>query len=132
MHNQRIWDGDDDGFAVIDMGCYEYGADPVGLEDPVLEIPGYNLHNYPNPFNPSTKISFNLPTEIEGEAEISIYSLKGQKVKTFSNLQITQSPNQQIVWDGTDQTLKPVSSGIYFARIIAGSLEANCKMLLLK
>ena len=98
---------------------------PVSQE----EIPpaGIELSNYPNPFNPSTTISFELNTSLRqgyaGQAEISedteleIYNLKGQKVKTFSNLQITQSPNQQIIWEGTDQTGQPVTSGMYFYKL---------------
>jgi hypothetical protein len=70
------------------------------------------LTNYANPFNPSTTFIFS--TE---QYELIIYNLKGQKIKTFSNLQIIQSPNQQIVWNGTNDYNKPVSSGIYFLQI---------------
>ncbi|MDO9577429.1 MAG: hypothetical protein Q7J16_06050, partial [Candidatus Cloacimonadales bacterium] len=70
-------------------------------------------------------------------------NLKGQKVKVFTfpngslgtseqNLQITQSPNHQIVWDGTNQFGKLVCSGLYFAKVKNGKTEASCKMLLLK
>ncbi|MCF7793856.1 MAG: carboxypeptidase-like regulatory domain-containing protein, partial [Candidatus Cloacimonetes bacterium] len=50
---------------------------------------------FPNPFNPSTTISFNV-TQTSSFATIEIYNLKGQKIKTFPNLQINKSSNQQI------------------------------------
>ena len=103
----------------------------VGTDDELLAS-DLQLSNYPNPFNPSTTISFSLATENTEGTEISIYNLKGQKIKTFSNLQITKSPNLQIVWDGTDQTGKPVTSEIYFAKLKSGDFEKSRKMLLLK
>jgi flagellar hook assembly protein FlgD len=86
------------------------------------------LTNFPNPFNPSTTISFNLP-QISSNVEIEIYNLKGQKIREFSIFNFKSS----IVWDGTDQTGKPVSSGIYFAKLnINGKEMITNKMLLLK
>ncbi|MDO9578577.1 MAG: T9SS type A sorting domain-containing protein [Candidatus Cloacimonadales bacterium] len=120
--NPRIY-GD-----LVDMGAYEWQG--VNIDNSQLSIDNFQLSNYPNPFNPSTTINFS--TEQNEQYELSIYNIKGQKVKTFSNLQISQSPNHQITWNGTDQTGKPVSSGIYFVRLKAGEIEASCKMLLLK
>ena len=93
----------------------------------------HSIQNYPNPFNSSTTISFQLSDfSNQQTAELVIYNLKGQKIKIFSNLQINKSPNQQIVWDGTDQTAKPVSSGIYLARLKVGKQQLTKKMLLIK
>jgi hypothetical protein len=90
--------------------------------------------NYPNPFNPETTISFSLTTEnTEKNTEIIIYNIKGQKVKTFSNLQINKSPNQQITWDGTDENNQPVSSGIYFYKLnVNRKTVESRKMILMK
>ncbi|MCD4819906.1 MAG: T9SS type A sorting domain-containing protein [Candidatus Cloacimonetes bacterium] len=91
------------------------------------------LFNYPNPFNPETTISFSLNSESVENTELIIFNIKGQKVKTFSNLQINKSPNQQIIWDGTDYSDKPVSSGIYLYKLVHGNkVLATNKMLLLK
>ncbi|MDO9578396.1 MAG: T9SS type A sorting domain-containing protein [Candidatus Cloacimonadales bacterium] len=98
-----------------------------------LPVTNYHLSNYPNPFNPSTTISFNLTAKDAQDAKLEIYNVKGQKIKTFSNLQITNSPNHQITWDGTDQTSKSVSSGVYFYRLkVDGKVVAAKKMLLLR
>ncbi len=83
------------------------------------------MHNYPNPFNPNTTISFELNTE---DTEISIYNLKGQKVRQFSILNNQSS----ITWDGTDQLNQPVSSGVYFYKLKAGRFEQSRKMMLMK
>ncbi len=107
---------------------------------------------FPNPFNPAvagagrspaTTISFqfsNDPGMHQGrqnqqneQTQIEIYNLKGQKVKTFSNLQINKSPNQQILWNGTDENGKSQPSGIYFINLrIDGKSIDRKKCLLLK
>nr|MDA3814549.1 C25 family cysteine peptidase [Candidatus Cloacimonadota bacterium] len=89
--------------------------------------------NYPNPFNPTTTITFSLNTEITESAEISIYNLKGQKVKDIPIYQFTNLPVHQVVWDGTDNNNQPVSSGVYFYKLVAdGKAIASRKCLLLK
>ncbi|MDO9576976.1 MAG: T9SS type A sorting domain-containing protein [Candidatus Cloacimonadales bacterium] len=89
------------------------------------------LGNYPNPFNPSTIISFSI--EQNEHCEIVIYNLKGQKVKTFSNLPITNSTNHQITWNGDDENNQSVGSGIYFYQMnVNGKTQAVKKCLLLK
>jgi len=131
LHNYRVWDGDGNGVAIIDMGCYEFGADSVGVNYNELPISNYELRNYPNPFNPETKIVFNLPEE--GTVKLEIYNIKGQKVKTFLNLQINKSSNQQIIWDGTDENNLPVGSGVYLYQLkVNGNSKAINKMILLK
>ena len=108
-----------------------------------LPVTSYQLSNYPNPFNPSTTITFSLTTELTslrqgyaGQAEsteIEIYNIKGERIRTFSNLQITQSPNHQITWDGTDQTSKLVSSGVYLYRLkVDGKVAQTRRMLMVK
>jgi len=98
-----------------------------------LPKPKLLLSNFPNPFNPSTTISFSLFCQETDEAKIIIYNLKGQKVRVFSNLKISKSPNQQIIWDGTDTKNNPVSSGIYLAKLqINGKTLTSHRLLLLK
>jgi len=91
------------------------------------------LTNFPNPFNPSTTISFSLITEHTENVEIIIYNIKGQKVKS---LPINQSANllvNQVLWDGTNSNNKSVSSGIYFYKLMVDKKTvASKKCLLLK
>jgi len=92
----------------------------------------FHIKNYPNPFNPTTTISFSLTAKDAKNAKIEIYNLKGQKIKTFpipnSSLLI---PNQ-VVWNGTDENNQPVGSGIYFYKLKAGKFEETRKMILIK
>ena len=125
------------GTIVNDLGAYGgpqtenwYFTD---LDEPEIQLPSQKpvLSNYPNPFNPTTTISFSI--EQNEPYELSIYNLKGQKVRTFSNHQISKSRNHQIVWDGKDQNGKSVSSGIYYySLMINGKKIASRKCLLLK
>ena len=106
-------------------------TNPVGIEDDNdIAVVNHRLNNYPNPFNPTTIISFSIAQN--EQYELIIYNVKGQVVKTFSNHPITQSAEQQVTWNGTDDSGKPVSSGIYFCRLKAGEFRAAKKMLLLK
>ncbi len=86
------------------------------------------LVNYPNPFNPSTTISFELKTETTEKTELIIYNLKGQQIRKFS----ISNCKSSIVWDGTDDNNIPVSSGIYFAKLKDNSTEITRKMILMK
>lgn len=87
------------------------------------------ISNSPNPFNPSTSISYNLP--IEDNINLSIFNLKGQIVKVIA--EGTQPAGEyNAIWDGTDSTGKSVSSGVYFYTITTTSKTINKKMLLLK
>jgi len=106
-----------------------------GSENNVIQQSEYNLTNYPNPFNPTTNIMFNLPLEFSESAELKIYNLKGQKIRQYSISQNDQILNQRssIIWNGTDHNGNFVSSGIYFYQlVIDGNVSAKNKMILLK
>jgi len=100
--------------------------------DNELPIASYKLSNYPNPFNPSTTISFSV-TQNSDFMNLEIYNLKGQKVRSFPINRFTNLLVQQVTWDGTDSNNKSVSSGIYFYKLIIDKKTvAHKKMLLLK
>ncbi|MBL7149669.1 MAG: T9SS type A sorting domain-containing protein [Candidatus Cloacimonetes bacterium] len=99
--------------------------------EPVLPTPGITLYNFPNPFNPSTEISFQT-SDFSGQTlEIEIYNSKGQKIDELS------IPNSQpdsaglkssITWEADK-----FSSGVYLYKLVIDGKEvANNKMLLLK
>lgn len=129
LHNYRVWDGDDDGIAIIDMGCYEFGADTVEVFYDELPITNYELRNYPNPFNPETKIVFNLPES--GRVKLEIFNIKGQKVKTLADC-FFEKRTHSVIWKGKDNNNKSVASGLYFYKLITTSKSITKRMLLLK
>jgi len=86
--------------------------------------------NYPNPFNPTTTISYNLGDAISNP-KIDIFNIKGQIVNSF-DLEEREGENQ-IVWNGTDKNEDKVSSGVYFYRLINDNKSIQTKkMLMLK
>ena len=130
------------GTIINDMGAYggpnAIGWPAVELDDDILiHTPEVFLQqNYPNPFNPETTIKFttentslrNASARQVEYTEIIIFNIKGQKVKQFSDIRGQTS----VVWDGTDNNNKPVTSGIYFYKLKAGDFEKTRKMILMK
>ena len=85
--------------------------------------------NYPNPFNPSTTISFSLSKS--SNLQIEIYNIKGQKVKSLIN-DYQQAGNHNIIWNGKDDNGHEVSSGIYLYKMEVGEYSAIRRMSLIK
>ncbi len=127
MGNPRIADDQ------IDMGAFEY-QEETDIENDEFHPSnaGFKVKNYPNPFNSSTTISLDFTAEDGENAEIYIYNLKGQKVRTYPNQQISKSSNHQIIWDGKDENRNVLSSGIYFLRVEMENFSKNHKMVLLR
>ncbi len=100
-----------------------------------LTVGNFQLSNYPNPFSLETTISFSLTNEsTEENIEITIYNIKGQKVKqlVINSANNFSAGHHSIVWDGKDYNDKPVSNGIYFYHIKAGNFIKTKKMILLR
>ena len=89
-----------------------------------IDIPNeFNLfNNYPNPFNPSTTITFELPKY--SQVEISIYDALGKKIKTLLSENI-ETGRHNTIWNGTNQSGQQISSGIYFYTFKAKALDES-------
>jgi len=85
--------------------------------------------NYPNPFNPSTRINYSLKSA--GKTDLSIYNIKGQKIKSLVN-NCQPAGSHEVIWDGSDSQGKQVASGIYFYRLSSGDNTQTRKMILMK
>jgi flagellar hook assembly protein FlgD len=84
--------------------------------------------NYPNPFNAQTRIDF--ATE-GGNTTLEIFDITGARVASLLDNNLSAG-SYSIIWDGCDQTGKPVSSGTYFYRLSNGGGNQTMRMTLLK
>ncbi len=120
------------GFGANDGGMLKYMAIDVALLTPVSDAPevtALELDNYPNPFNPETTIQFDIPNH--AQTKLSVYNVRGQLVKTLID-QPMDAGQHNAVWNGQDNSGKPVSSGVYLYRLEAGKQVITRRMLLLK
>ena len=146
--NWRIWNNR------IDMGCYEYGSEPVGIHDPELPVPpeGISISAYPNPLLNTSRaagvfIEFTLPMKPASQPKIEIFNIRGQIVK---NIRLTESYNSLIgkaglsgdvkqngefystVWNGKDDNNRPLASGTYIVKVMADRMMATTKITIIK
>ncbi len=92
---------------------------------PQSSLSAYNLEMpYPNPFNASVSISFELP--VVSEVELVIYDIQGKEISQLATRN-SQLGTNTVVWDASAQ-----SSGIYFARLTAGEYQKTQKLVLIK
>jgi hypothetical protein len=85
--------------------------------------------NFPNPFNPSTTIRYELPED--GLVNVTIYDMMGRQVSTLVSSQ-QAAGYKSIQWNATNDFGKPVSAGVYLYKIQAGEFVQTKKMVLLK
>jgi hypothetical protein len=134
--------------------CLLIGAGAVSAQTPGAPSTGgggFDLEqNYPNPFNPETTIPFTLGDDLFASGRpvvvsVRIFNLLGQPVAhpvalqhpagagvELSGLEYTQPGRHEAFWDGTDQSGRQVSSGIYFMQLTVNGQSVTRKMYVLK
>ena len=107
------------------------GNDTTPIDSPEHDaVPGVKLYpNFPNPFNPSTDIRFEL--KAAGRAKLSIYNLKGQMVRRLADGMMNTGIHT-VQWDGLDDSGNGVATGVYMYRLEAAGKVICRKMLLMK
>jgi flagellar hook assembly protein FlgD len=83
----------------------------------------------PNPFNPSTTLSFTLPSP--SPATLAVYDITGRKVRTLVSGPMSAGTHM-FVWNGLDDAGRPVSSGVYLYRLTAGGMAETRRMTLVR
>ena len=84
---------------------------------------------YPNPFNPSTTISYTIPlVETNFNASLQIFNLQGKLVEELvGSGSMQEAGYHSVVWDASNYP-----SGVYFAKLVAGNYTQTQKLLLIK
>ncbi len=133
----------DNEYVRLGIKCESSGGNALLIDD--VKMQGYNgtgsgetvqpasttalLGNHPNPFHAETRIAYEVKDD--GPVSISIYNLKGQKIKTLVEGK-AKSGRHQAAWNGTDDNGKPVSGGVYICKMRAGDYSSTRKMILMK
>lgn len=106
------------------------GVSTAAEDEYLPSVPKVALHqNYPNPFNPQTTIRYTLTKP--AELRLAVYNLKGQLIRELEAGTMATGEHS-VVWDGLDQSGKPVGSGIYLYRLQSGDYSKTLKMILVK
>ena len=100
----------------------------INVEEEIIPKVNITFNAYPNPFNPTTTISFSIPEE--SKVGIEIYNIKGQKVKQLVDEQLSEGIHS-VIWDGKNDSSKSVSSGVYFYKLKVNSKDKAIKKCLL-
>jgi len=105
-----------------------WSASPAtGTED--IPVATVLEQNFPNPFNPTTMIAFNL--ENAGHVRLDIFDPTGRLVKTLVD-ETLPAARHEVSWNGRDGSGLAVASGVYFFSIMADGSRDTKKMILLK
>ena len=103
--------------------------DGSGIHPQGIPVEFALLPNYPNPFNPSTCISFGLP-EIS-DVHMIIYDVLGKKITEW--VMSDQAAGwHELIWDGRNDAGRPVATGVYIYMMKAGNFIGSKKMVFMK
>jgi hypothetical protein len=107
-------------------------SNTVAIDEGVKEIFPHEFaleQNFPNPFNPSTKIRYSVP--FRSDVSLVIYDIKGEAIVVLKESGQAEG-SYQVQWDGTDEAGNQVSTGVYLARLQIGERSETIKMVFLK
>lgn len=103
------------------------GVDDIPVENQPLN---YALHqNYPNPFNPQTTINYELPSP--EKVILEIINVTGNRIRTLVNSPMGTG-RHSAVWDGRDESGRPVAAGVYLYTLKTGRCAVAKKLLLIR
>ena len=111
---------------IVGDGFNTFGLSRVALPTPVE----YSLSDaYPNPFNPTTTLTFSVP--MEGFVSLNIYDITGRLVSTLVDGNLEQGYHS-IIWNGMDSNGHAVSSGMYIYSLKGEGVSITKKMVMMK
>jgi len=127
LGNQRLWDGDGNGSAIVDMGAYEYGSIPVGMQDSEFRPPacgpgsGFRIELYPNPADGI--VNCQLSVVDFQRITVKIVDLFGREIGTM--MDEVKSPGEYAVW----MEVSNLPAGVYLVRLQVGGQDAVKKLV---
>jgi len=110
---------------------------PSAVEDEIMSIDKFQLfQNFPNPFNPTTKIKYSVPNVtligVEGSrVQLKVFDILGNEIATLVD-EYKSAGNYEVDFDVAQESFPAITSGIYFYQLNAGSYVETKKMVLLK
>ncbi|MCL4548571.1 MAG: discoidin domain-containing protein, partial [Bacteroidetes bacterium] len=118
------------GYSLYEIEVYNLTT-PTSVNEKETELPfSFKLsNNYPNPFNPSTTINYEIPRA--SNVRIEIFNSLGQLVKVLTD-SFHQAGKYSSIWNGDDSSGSLVASGVYFYRMSAEGFTLVKKMVLMK
>ncbi len=110
---------------------YEFDSDSVvePPEDPPVQTGLHLDRSFPNPFGPSTTISYSLPAETH--VRLGIYNIAGREVVTLRDSVLAEGPHED-AWDGRDRDGRELGAGMYFVRLEAAGETRTAKLMLVR
>lgn len=115
--------------SIQDFGAANFIIDDISEENSIKKEINFKLsQNFPNPFNPTTTINYELKTANFTKSKLTIFNVLGEEVKEF----VLTQPQGSIVWNGTNKNGKSVSSGVYYYSLSNGKFTQTKRMTLLK
>ncbi|MBN1540538.1 Ig-like domain-containing protein [candidate division KSB1 bacterium] len=119
---------------------YRYILQMIGIDGQTDQSEPIQIHatlpqqialypNYPNPFNPTTTLAFDLPGEMQ--VDLAVFNVSGQRIRTLLSGKCAPG-KRQVVWNGRDDNDESVPSGVYLYRLQAGETILQRKLLLVK
>jgi hypothetical protein len=112
------------------IGAHERGCTlPSAVADGEHTVSIFKLANYPNPFNPATMISFDLP--VSQQVGLHVFTIDGRLVTTLQEKYLPAGPHI-VRWNGNDANGRPLASGTYITRLQAGEIVTTMRMSLIR
>jgi hypothetical protein len=110
---------------------YEDPGEAPGFQPDVTLPSAFDISNgYPNPFNPMTRLNYEVPRP-GGHVLITVFNVKGQRVTTLADTY--KAPGiYTVAWDGTSVDGASVAAGVYFVQMRAGDFVRTRKLVFLK
>lgn len=113
----------------LSVAVSPYEGSLTGVDDLPFGLQAMSIRSYPNPFNPTTQLTFELP--VPGHARLAIYDVRGRHVLTLLDEHLVAG-RHEVAWDGRDAEGRRVTSGIYFFHFVSGDHVGWGKAVLVK